>query len=172
MVSSFIPPFPPVPLSQVRVWNCGESAGCLAVGTGHVAAVSAVALSRRIQSGGFRSGPGEGAHTLGLPSVEAGGLSVDPAPRPPTGKPAFMASVGADKLLKVWDLAPYIDPPAGTASASAVPLRVTAAVVAHDKDVNSVAVAPNDSLVATGSQDKTAKVWGGGKCGYPHLGAQ
>ena len=77
----------------------------------------------------------------------------------PTGKPAFMASVGADKLLKVWDLAPYIDPATGTAGT--VPLRVTAAVVAHDKDVNSVAVAPNDSLVATGSQDKTAKVWCG-----------
>lgn len=29
---------------------------------------------------------------------------------------------------------------------------------AHDKDVNSVSVAPNDKFFATGSQDKTAKV--------------
>ena len=72
-----------------------------------------------------------------------------------------MASVGADKLLKVWDLIPFVDAPASSASA---PLRVTAAVVAHDKDINSVTVAPNDSLLATGSQDKTAKVWIG--CGY------
>ena len=49
-------PLPPLSAPpQVRVWNCGEAAACLAVGTGHVAAVSAVALSRRIQSGGFRS---------------------------------------------------------------------------------------------------------------------
>jgi hypothetical protein len=29
-------------------------------------------------------------------------------------------------------------------------LRATAAVAAHDKDINSVAVAPNDTLIATG----------------------
>lgn len=68
-----------------------------------------------------------------------------------------MASVGADKLLKVWDIAPFVDAPASTPSPPAA-LRVTAAVVAHDKDINTVAVAPNDSLIATGSQDKTAKV--------------
>ena len=31
-------------------------------------------------------------------------------------------------------------------------LRVSAAVAGHDKDINTVAVAPNDSLVATGEQ--------------------
>ncbi|KAK7940314.1 hypothetical protein WMY93_003640 [Mugilogobius chulae] len=29
----------------------------------------------------------------------------------------------------------------------------------HDKDVNSVAVSPNDKLLASGSQDRTAKLW-------------
>ena len=72
-----------------------------------------------------------------------------------------MASVGADKLLKVWDLAPFSSHTLTDAAGSAAPspLRVTAAVVAHDKDINTVAIAPNDSLLATGSQDKTAKVW-------------
>ena len=31
-------------------------------------------------------------------------------------------------------------------------------VMAHDKPINSVCLSPNDQLVATGSQDKTAKV--------------
>ncbi|XP_062501857.1 transducin beta-like protein 3 [Corticium candelabrum] len=30
---------------------------------------------------------------------------------------------------------------------------------AHDKAINTVAVSPNDKLIATGSQDRTAKVW-------------
>ena len=58
-----------------------------------------------------------------------------------------MASVGADKLLKVWDIAPFVDATAAAAadsppSAPPSALRVTAAVVAHDKDINTVAVAP------------------------------
>ncbi|KAI8841713.1 WD40-repeat-containing domain protein [Chytridium lagenaria] len=30
---------------------------------------------------------------------------------------------------------------------------------AHEKDINSIAVSPNDKLFATGSQDKMAKIW-------------
>ncbi|KAG1526209.1 hypothetical protein G6F46_005425 [Rhizopus delemar] len=30
---------------------------------------------------------------------------------------------------------------------------------AHDKDINTICVAPNDKFFATGSQDKTAKLW-------------
>lgn len=30
---------------------------------------------------------------------------------------------------------------------------------AHDKDINSVAVAPNDKLIASGSQDRLIKLW-------------
>ncbi|KAJ6693735.1 hypothetical protein OIU85_004506 [Salix viminalis] len=32
-------------------------------------------------------------------------------------------------------------------------------IKAHDKDINSLAIAPNDSLVCSGSQDRTACVW-------------
>ena len=30
---------------------------------------------------------------------------------------------------------------------------------AHDKDINSIVIAPNDKIFATASQDKTVKVW-------------
>ncbi|PSC70582.1 transducin beta 3 isoform B [Micractinium conductrix] len=66
----------------------------------------------------------------------------------------FVATGGADKLLKVWDTAALAMDAAAPAK-----LRVTAAVAAHDKDINAVAVAPNDSVICTGSQDRTAKVW-------------
>ena len=65
---------------------------------------------------------------------------------------------GADKLLKLWDCAPSLSAtsaPGGTP----VPFRVRGAVVAHDKEVNAVAVAPNEQLVATASADRTLKLW-------------
>jgi U3 small nucleolar RNA-associated protein 13 len=75
----------------------------------------------------------------------------------------FFVSGGADKLLKVWSLpAALAERPAGAelAGADAAPavLLASAAVAAHDKDVNAVAVSPNDALVCTASQDRTAKV--------------
>ncbi|PNH11173.1 Transducin beta-like protein 3 [Tetrabaena socialis] len=108
----------------------------------------------------------------------------------------FLVSVGSDKLIKVWDVAPVLQLLATTAAAAAaaagdeaaaeplskkqktaaaaaaaaaaaggatangpVALRTLAAVAGHDKDINAVAVAPNDQLVATASQDRTARVW-------------
>ena len=72
-----------------------------------------------------------------------------------------MVSAGADKLLKVWDVASALalaaSPTAGS-DASVPKLRATAATAAHDKDINAIAVAPNDSLICTASQDRTAKV--------------
>lgn len=95
---------------------------------------------------------------------------------------AFIVSGGADKLLKVWDLAAALEPRAGAAAAEPAAkkkkggkkgseaieaaagkddvreLKVTAAVAAHDKDINAVAVSPNDAFICTASQDRTAKV--------------
>ncbi|XP_024940817.1 transducin beta-like protein 3 isoform X3 [Cephus cinctus] len=40
-----------------------------------------------------------------------------------------------------------------------VTINVTHTELAHEKDINSIAVSPNDRFIATGSQDKTAKLW-------------
>ncbi|XP_054807359.1 protein TORMOZ EMBRYO DEFECTIVE [Prosopis cineraria] len=66
----------------------------------------------------------------------------------------FFVSGSSDHTLKVWSIAGLSDN-----SALPISLRAKAVVAAHDKDINSVAVAPNDSFVCSGSQDRTACVW-------------
>lgn len=104
--------------TTVRVWDVTESgeALCLAKGTGHVSAVTAVAFSRKPDS-------------------------------------AFLVSGGADKLLRVWDTSKITNAKCPSS------LPVIAAIPAHEKDINAVCVSPNDKFVASGSQDKTIKVW-------------
>ncbi|KAH7538432.1 protein TORMOZ EMBRYO DEFECTIVE [Ziziphus jujuba] len=69
-------------------------------------------------------------------------------------KKDFFVSGSSDRTIKVWSLdglSDYVGQPFN--------LKAKAAVAAHDKDINSLAVAPNDSLVCSGSQDHTACVW-------------
>ncbi|KFK25898.1 hypothetical protein AALP_AA8G177000 [Arabis alpina] len=67
---------------------------------------------------------------------------------------SFFVSGSGDRTLKVWS----ID---GISEDSEEPmnLKTRSVVAAHDKDINSVAVARNDSLVCTGSEDRTASIW-------------
>ncbi|KAK7330492.1 hypothetical protein VNO77_24687 [Canavalia gladiata] len=66
----------------------------------------------------------------------------------------FFVSGSSDHTLKVWSLDDLSDN-----MTVPINLKAKAVVAAHDKDINSVAVAPNDSLVCSGSQDRTACVW-------------
>lgn len=64
----------------------------------------------------------------------------------------WLATAARDRALKKWRV------PAAARS----PLEEAEAVrsaLAHDKDVNSIAVAPTGLLVATASQDRTVKLW-------------
>ncbi|KAK9120554.1 hypothetical protein Syun_018171 [Stephania yunnanensis] len=69
-------------------------------------------------------------------------------------KKNFFVSGSSDRTLKVWSLDGLSEDAGATMN-----LKVKAVVAAHDKDINSVAVAPNDNLVCSGSQDRTACVW-------------
>ncbi|XP_066997395.2 transducin beta-like protein 3 [Anabrus simplex] len=66
---------------------------------------------------------------------------------------SFFLSVSQDSCLKLWTLPSKFN--------TDVPdtLTVKSTELAHQKDINSVCVSPNDKLAATGSQDKTAKLW-------------
>lgn len=66
----------------------------------------------------------------------------------------FFVSGSSDRTLKVWNLDAVSDN-----NEEVLNLKAKAVVAAHDKDINSLAVAPNDSLVCSGSQDRTACIW-------------
>lgn len=72
---------------------------------------------------------------------------------------SFLVTGSQDTTLKLWEvpkrprMVTVVDPFAGASLVS----KTT--VAAHQKDINSVAISPNDQLVASASQDKTAKLW-------------
>ncbi|KAL4239924.1 Transducin (beta)-like 3 [Mactra antiquata] len=68
-------------------------------------------------------------------------------------KPTFFVSGSEDCTLKLWTIPPKMDSSIITEIHSSVTEK------AHDKTICSVAVAPNDKFIASGSSDKTAKLW-------------
>ncbi|XP_023946748.1 transducin beta-like protein 3 [Bicyclus anynana] len=64
----------------------------------------------------------------------------------------FFTSVSQDNCLKLWTVPEEVDNIDQKIKSSHTEL-------AHNMDINCVAVSPNDKIIATGSQDKTAKLW-------------
>uniref|UniRef100_A0A1B6ELF2 U3 small nucleolar RNA-associated protein 13 C-terminal domain-containing protein n=1 Tax=Cuerna arida TaxID=1464854 RepID=A0A1B6ELF2_9HEMI len=71
----------------------------------------------------------------------------------PTAKCNFIVSAALDTTIKLWNLPTKLSPDKSES------LNVHLTTIAHEKDINSVCISPNDKLIATGSLDKTAKVW-------------
>lgn len=82
-------------------------------------------------------------HTAAVGAVHFGQLSCE-----------IFASAGQDNCLKLWKL-----PSKFSEDVQPAVLNATCTQIAHQKDINSVCFSPNDKLIATGSQDKTAKIW-------------
>ncbi len=60
--------------------------------------------------------------------------------------------------MQVWDVSGVAAAAEeGASSGKPAQLQSTAVVAAHDKDINALAVSPNDALICTASQDRTAK---------------
>ena len=71
----------------------------------------------------------------------------------------FMLSGSEDSFVKVWRIPKSLIQGNVNEVTPGQQLVSMASVKVHDKDVNSIAVAPNDQLIATGSKDKTCKLW-------------
>ncbi|KAF8980530.1 U3 small nucleolar RNA-associated protein 13 [Entomortierella lignicola] len=60
-----------------------------------------------------------------------------------------------DRTIKCWDLSTGdLDSPDEEHR-----FKSHYTIQAHEKDINTIAIAPNDKIFATGSQDKLAKIW-------------
>lgn len=71
----------------------------------------------------------------------------------PRIKSSFVVSASQDLTIKVWST--EVNCEVNEVSK----LDVVLTEKGHDKDINCIVVSPNDKLIATGSQDKTAKIW-------------
>lgn len=117
----------------LRLWSSDHNNNhrCLAIAEGHTDPIGACGFSQKV-----------GKYEVGGKAARNGGG-------------AFCVTASVDKTLKRWNLLG----PRDWDDDEALELEATASVRGHDKDINIISVAPNDSLVASGSQDKTIKLW-------------
>lgn len=114
-----------------RIWNL-QTRRCMCTCIGHTEAVGAVALSPKLQH--YRTGL------------------------------AYFVTGGSDKILKLWTLSELKswynnnDEETTTTTMMITP-HAKISTKAHEKDINAVAISPNDRVIASASQDKTIKCW-------------
>jgi len=156
-------------LSLASAGNLSTSSNdwqCVAICDGHAESVGAVAMARQTQNTLGENGPVPG--------------DVDDRETGRSVQLKFTFTGSQDRTIKMWDLSgvsavvkvPYpplspdidFDPESrgnGETRSPGTPDRCKSlfTLKAHEKDINSLDVSPNDRFLASGSQDKTAKVY-------------
>ncbi|KAG6878129.1 hypothetical protein C0993_011843 [Termitomyces sp. T159_Od127] len=102
--------------------------GCVGICEGHAESIGAISVSKRADKD-------EGSN-----------------------QPKFMFTGSQDRTIKMWDLTGI---PSICENDETEPSRCKSLCThkAHDKDINALDIAPNDRFLASGSQDRTAKVF-------------
>ncbi|KAF5388476.1 hypothetical protein D9757_004719 [Collybiopsis confluens] len=90
------------------------------------------------------------SESVGALAMARGSSGDDPSP-------AFMFTGSQDRTIKMWDLS-QVEFYSGEGR-DPTHCKSLATLKAHDKDINSLDVAPNDRLLVSGSQDRTAKIY-------------
>ena len=82
-------------------------------------------------------------------------------PDPSPNSSLFFLSGSEDTTIKYWKLTNEIESFENNHEDQSMPLTIMAKFTqsCHEKAINSIDVSPNNQLIATGSQDKTAKLW-------------
>jgi len=101
--------------------------GCVGICEGHAESVGAVAFSRKAA----------GSHEA---------------------YPQFMFTGSQDRTIKMWDLTSVSSVWPGY-DGEVTRCKSLTTQRAHEKDINALDVAPNDRLLVSGSQDRTAKIY-------------
>ena len=87
-----------------------------------------------------------------------GAVGVSKTEKGSSGK-LFVVSGARDRTIKMWDAAPLssikADEQGAEEQREVLSLACASTRVAHDKDINCIAVSPNDKLIASGSEDRT-----------------
>ncbi|KAF9245872.1 U3 small nucleolar RNA-associated protein [Melanogaster broomeanus] len=112
------------PAKQLEGTSTSSSWGCVALCVGHAESVGSVAMSR---------------------------VNIDPE-----SHPRFMFTGSQDRTIKLWDLS---EVPLTFGGADPLKCHSLTTHKAHDKDINSLDVSLNDQYLASGSQDRTAKIY-------------
>lgn len=101
---------------------------CVGICEGHAESVGAIAFARRASSPG--------------------------APYSP-----FIVTASQDRTVKIWDLSP-VNTLLSSTQPIAHPIQLKSLVTqrVHEKDINCLDISPNNAMLATGSQDRTAKI--------------
>lgn len=70
------------------------------------------------------------------------------------GSSRFLFTASQDRTIKMWDLSDL-------SSTASTPIKPKSLVTirAHEKDINSLDLSPNDKFLASGSQDKLVKIY-------------
>ena len=84
--------------------------------------------------------------------AESIGAIALPRANASTSTPKFLLTGSQDRTIKRWDI-----PKSTTGKKKAT--RAVYTRKAHEKDINSIDVSPDDSIFASASQDKTVKIW-------------
>ncbi|KAK2461412.1 hypothetical protein APHAL10511_005875 [Amanita phalloides] len=71
----------------------------------------------------------------------------------------FMFTGSQDRAITMWDFSNVLVSPFSGEKIELVRCKSLTTTIAHDKDINSLDISPNERLLASGSQDRTIKIF-------------